>query len=60
MSNSIYGLQKMSSEHAEVRKFVSVLASKLSELKERLTEQSVAVSLYGMQVEDILCQYVPL
>ena len=50
MSNSIYGLQKMSSDHAEVRKLVGVLATKMSDLKEPLTEQSVAVSLYGMQV----------
>ena len=40
----------MSSDHAEVRKLVGVLATKMSDLKEPLTEQSVAVSLYGMQV----------
>jgi hypothetical protein len=45
VGNALYGLQKLSSDHAEVRDVFSALAMKMRSYKEDLTAQEVGNAL---------------
>jgi hypothetical protein len=49
VGNALYGLQKMSSDHSEVREVLSALAVKIRNCKENLDPQGVGNALYGLQ-----------
>ena len=49
VGNALYGMQGMSSDHAEVRSMVSALLGKVHSCKESLGAQEVGNALYGMQ-----------
>jgi hypothetical protein len=49
VGNSLYGLQKMSSDHDEVRDVLSALAMKVDSCKEDLNAQALGNALYGLQ-----------
>jgi hypothetical protein len=49
VSNALFGLQGMSSEHEEVRGMLSALVPKVCSCQEHLTEQSIGNALYGLQ-----------
>ena len=49
VGNALYGMQSMSSDHAEVRSMVSALLGKVHSCKESLNAQNVGNALYGMQ-----------
>ena len=49
VGNALYGMQCMSSDHAEVRSMISALSEKVKSCKESLSAQHVGNALYGMQ-----------
>jgi len=49
VANALYGLQGMSSDHAQVLNLVEALADKVRKCDERLSAQEVGNALYGLQ-----------